>query len=126
MNDEERNIIQTHPTVGGDILKDFTSVEGICEGARYHHERYDGTGYNEGRKGEEIPLFARIICVADSYDAMASSRCYRPDLDPDYILSELKRCAGTQFDPAIASIMVDMINDGFAPVTKVPESEEEE
>lgn len=126
LNDEERSVIQTHPTVGGDILEDFTSVEGICEGARYHHERYDGTGYNEGRKGEEIPLFARIICVADSYDAMASSRCYRPDLDPEYILSELERCSGTQFDPAIASIMIDMINDGFAPVTKIPESEEEE
>ncbi len=78
---EERRIIQQHAVIGGDILKDFTSIKGIADGARYHHERYDGNGYAEGRKGDNIPICARIICVADSYDAMASSRCYRNDLD---------------------------------------------
>ncbi len=115
---EERQVIQTHSTVGGDILKDFTSIEGISEGARYHHEKFDGTGYSEGRKGEEIPLLARIICVADSYDAMASKRCYRNDLPEDYILSELDKCSGTQFDPAVAKIMIEMIKDGYVETVK--------
>lgn len=115
---EERKVIQTHPSIGGDILKDFNSIVGISEGARYHHERYDGMGYSEGRKGEDIPLLARIICVADSYDAMASKRCYRNDLPKDYILSELQKCAGSQFDPAVAKIMTEMINDGYVETVK--------
>ena len=118
LTDEERKVIQTHPSVGGDILKDFTSIEGISEGARYHHEKYDGTGYTEGRKGEDIPLLARIICVADSYDAMASKRCYRSDLPEDYILSELEKCSGTQFDPEIAKVMIGMIHDGYVETVK--------
>ena len=106
----------SHPAIGGDILKDFTSLPGISEGARYHHERYDGQGYNEGLKGEEIPFFARIICVADSYDAMSSARCYRKSLDKESIMEELKRCSGTQFDPAIVKIMLEMIEEGVVPI----------
>ena len=97
-------------------MKDFTSIPGISEGARYHHERYDGNGYNEGFKGEEIPLFARIICVADSYDAMSSARCYRKSLDKDVIMEEFKKCSGTQFDPQIVEIMLQMMEEGKVPV----------
>lgn len=118
----EREIIMSHPAIGGDILKDFTSLPGISEGARYHHERYDGNGYNEGLKGEEIPFFARIICVADSYDAMSSTRCYRKDLDPDTIKKELQKNAGTQFDPQIVAAMLELIEEGRVPVKNEKES----
>ena len=77
LTEEEMQIIRNHPTIGGEILKDFTAIQGISDGARYHHERYDGNGYNEGLKGKEIPLAARIICVADSYDTMSSKRVYK-------------------------------------------------
>lgn len=114
---EERLVIEQHVTIGGEVLKDFTSIEGIAEGALYHHERYDGKGYPNGLKGDEIPLFARIICVADSFDAMSSARCYRPKLEIGYILNELKEKSGSQFDPAIAKYMIDMIEEGVAPIS---------
>lgn len=114
---EEREIIKSHPAIGGEILKDFSSLPGISEGARYHHERYDGTGYNEGLKGEEIPFFARIICVADSYDAMSSARCYREGMDKERIIEELKSNAGTQFDANIVSIMLDLIEEEKVPIS---------
>lgn len=112
---EERKLIMQHPTFGGEILKDFTSLPGISDGARYHHERYDGKGYNEGLKGEEIPYFARIICVADSYDAMSSVRCYQGNMDTDLIVDELKEGSGTQFDPKIVDIMLELIKEGKVP-----------
>ena len=112
---EERQMIMRHPTIGGEILKDFKSLEGISDGARYHHERYDGTGYNEGLKGEEIPFFARIICVADSYDAMSSVRYYQGTLSTDVIVRELEAGSGTQFDPQIVEIMLQLIKEGKAP-----------
>ena len=89
LTEEEMQIIRNHPTIGGEILKDFTAIQGISDGARYHHERYDGNGYNEGLKGKEIPLAARIICVADSYDTMSSKRVYKELHEENYILSEL-------------------------------------
>lgn len=116
LTDEEFMLIKKHPAIGGDILHKFDAVPGIENGARYHHERYDGRGYCEGRAGEDIPLVARIIGVADSYDAMQSNRVYRPGLTEEVILNELKKNAGSQFDPGIVPIMCDMIADGFAPV----------
>ncbi|MGN1206213.1 MAG: HD-GYP domain-containing protein [Eubacterium sp.] len=118
LTEEEMQIIRSHPTIGGEILKDFTAIQGISAGARYHHERYDGNGYNEGLKGEEIPLAARIICVADSYDTMSSKRIYKELHEEDYILSELDKCSGKQFDPAIVPFMIDMIKDGTAPLPR--------
>ena len=113
---EERAVIQTHPVKGGEILKDFTALKGIADGARYHHERYDGKGYCEGLAGEDIPLVGRIICVADSYDAMSSDRCYRKALPQEKVLAEIEAGSGTQFDPQIAAIMVDMIHEGAVPI----------
>lgn len=111
---EERKIIQSHTTMGGEMLKSFTAIPGIAAGALYHHERYDGKGYPSGLAGDAIPLFARIICIADSYDAMSSNRCYRKHLEKDKILSELEANAGTQFDPDIVGHMIDMIHDNTA------------
>ncbi len=88
LTEEERIIIQRHVITGGEILKDFNALDGITEGATYHHERYDGKGYAKGLAGKDIPLLARIIGVADTYDAMSSDRCYRKALDRDVILEE--------------------------------------
>lgn len=116
LTDEEMDVIKTHPVIGGEILKDCTALTGISEGARYHHERYDGNGYCEGLKGNNIPLVARIIGVADSYDAMSNARCYRRALDKDIIIRELKNGAGSQFDPEIVPIMLQMMAENSVPV----------
>ena len=112
LTDEEFKIMQGHTTYGGKALEDFTSIGGIVEGALYHHERYDGKGYPKKLKGENIPLYARIICVADALDAMNSDRCYRPHLRPDVIKQELKKNSGTQFDPDIVECALELIEDG--------------
>lgn len=112
LTDEEYEIIKTHPAKGAEILSDVTTIPHIVEGAKYHHERYDGSGYNEGLKGNEIPLFARIIAVADTFDAMTSSRCYQVQRDKEYVVEELKRVSGKQLDPTFVNIMLTMILDG--------------
>lgn len=110
---EERKVIESHTTKGGEMLESFSSIDGIIEGALYHHERYDGKGYPQGLSGHNIPLYARIICICDSYDAMSSNRCYRRHLDRETILSELNNNAGSQFDPDIVKYMINMIEDRF-------------
>lgn len=109
---EEFEIMKKHVTKGGEILANITAIKDVSLGAKQHHEKYDGTGYTEGLKGEEICLAARIICVADSFDAMATNRSYRKHLEKQKILNELYRCRGTQFDPQIDDIMVEMITSG--------------
>ena len=112
LTDDEFEIIKSHTVRGGEILSSFKSLKNVGEGARYHHERYDGKGYPEGLSGENIPLIARMICVADSFDAMNSDRVYRKRLSGEYIISELEKNKGAQFDPKIADIMLDLIKDG--------------
>ncbi|MBO4373687.1 MAG: HD domain-containing protein [Lachnospiraceae bacterium] len=112
----ERDVIQTHVDVGGDILKDFSSIPDIADGARYHHERWDGGGYSKHLSGEQIPLIARIICIADSFDAMSSERCYRKSLTMPQIKAELELCAGRQFDPKIVPYMIKLIDEEKVPV----------
>ena len=119
LDPEELAIIRRHPATGGEILKQFSALPGIGAGARYHHERYDGKGYCEGIGGKDIPLEARIIGIADSYDAMQSNRVYRVGMTDDFILNELKKGAGTQFDPEIVPVMLQMIEDGAAPIEYV-------
>lgn len=130
LTDEEYAIMKNHVIKGGEILKDFTSVSHIVEGAKYHHERYDGKGYSSGLKGEEIPLYARIIGIADAFDAMTSNRVYRKKLDMDYVIDEIKKGRGTQFDPVIADIFLKLLDDGTIDVEKIhaetPENEEVE
>lgn len=116
LSQEEMNIIRQHVNIGGEILKNFTALEGIAEGAKYHHERYDGTGYGEGLAGMDIPQVARIIGVADSYDAMSSDRCYRKALSPEKIKEELKEHCGLQFDPEVVPHMLAMIEEGMVPI----------
>jgi HD-GYP domain-containing protein (c-di-GMP phosphodiesterase class II) len=107
---EEINIVKLHPVIGSDILQTIKQSPYISLGARYHHERYDGHGYPDGLKGEEIPEIARIIAVADTYDAMTSKRSYRTPLPQKIVRSEIIRGSGSQFDPTYAKIMIDMID----------------
>lgn len=113
LTDEEYQVIRTHVTMGYNILREFEGVPDIALGARYHHERYDGNGYCEGLRGEDIPIVARIIAVADAYDAMTSTRVYRSCLTREAARNEIIRCRGTQFDPQIADIMLEMLDEGF-------------
>ncbi len=109
---EERHEIQQHTVIGGKMLEGFTSLKGAREGALYHHEFYNGEGYPEGLKGKDIPLPARIICVADSFDAMNSDRCYRKHLGKQRVIEEITDNRGIQFDPDIADCMIRLIENG--------------
>ena len=120
LDPEERKMIEEHTVIGGKMLSSYTAIEGIKDGALYHHERFDGNGYPQGIKGKEIPLLGRIIGVADAYDAMNSDRCYRSHLSKEEILDELHKHTGTQFDPDIVKHMIDMIQDGFCDNKEIP------
>lgn len=113
LTDEEFAIIKQHPVTGNDILQDITILEHVQEGAHYHHERWDGKGYPCGLAGEEIPIYARIIALADTYDAMRSDRVYRKHLSTDKIISEFERCKGSQFDPELADVFIFMLKSGY-------------
>jgi len=107
---EEYEKIKEHPTLGAQILNDINEIPFISIGAHYHHERYDGKGYPAGLIGTDIPLFARIISVADAYDAMTSMRSYRDPIPQQQVREELVKGSGTQFDPEFARIMVHLID----------------
>lgn len=111
LDDFEYNIIKQHPEKGSAILQNIKEMPELTIGARWHHERYDGKGYPEGLKGEAIPEEARIIAVADAYDAMSSNRSYRHSLSQDVVRREIEKGIGTQFDPQYAKIMLQMIDE---------------
>ena len=119
LTDEEYAIMKSHTTHGAKILSDFTLLDHVIEGAEFHHERYDGRGYPKGLKGEEIPLYARIIGVADAFDAMTANRVYRKQMDFGYVLGELERGRGTQFDPQFVDILLKLIRDGVIDLNKL-------
>ena len=112
LTDEEFNVIKMHPVIGADILKNISmDIPGIEIGARWHHEKYAGGGYPDGLKGDDIPKIARIISVADAYDAMTSKRSYRDVLPQQYVRKEFVEKSGIQFDPVYANLMVEMIDE---------------
>lgn len=111
LTDEEFEIMKKHTVYGAEILKDFSSIVGIDIGAKYHHERFDGKGYPSGLMGEDIPMIARIIGVADAFDAMNSKRCYREKLPADVILSELEKNRDKQFDSKIIDCLLMVIEE---------------
>ena len=110
LTDEEYAAIKTHPVIGMQILSSISQSPYLSVGAHYHHERYDGNGYPDGLKGEEIPEIARIIAVADAYDAMTSKRSYRDPIPQDLVREEFVKGSGSQFDPYIARIMLHLID----------------
>lgn len=111
LTDEEYDIIKNHPVLGARILGNIKEMPKLANGARWHHERYDGKGYPDGLSGEDIPEEARIIAVADSYDAMTSHRSYRKSLPQEVVREEIEKGKGTQFDPRFASIMLEMMDE---------------
>ena len=111
LTEEEYDVIKQHPVLGADILKDITELPDAVVGARWHHEWFNGTGYPDRLEGKKIPEAARIIGVADAYDAMSSKRSYREALSQQTIRSEIINGTGTQFDPVIADVMLAMIDE---------------
>ncbi len=99
LTEEEFLVMKKHPELSYEILKEYPGLEKIAENARLHHERFDGRGYPLGLKGDEIPLYARIILIADTFDAMTSTRPYRKGLDYSVAYDELNQFSGSQFDP---------------------------
>ncbi len=112
LTNEEYQMMKQHTVIGGEILKDIGMLKGIDVGARYHHERYDGKGYPDGISGEDIPYIARIIAVADAYDAMTSNRIYRKHLHEEKVMNELKAGLGTQFDPKAGQALIELLQKG--------------
>ncbi|MCH5268847.1 MAG: response regulator [Lachnospiraceae bacterium] len=111
LTDDEYDVMKSHPVKGETILKTITEFPQLLIGARSHHERYDGKGYPDGIAGEDIPMEARIIAIADAYDAMTSKRSYRDALAQSTARSEVEKGSGSQFDPEFAGIMLDMIDE---------------
>ena len=108
----ERNRIKEHPIIGVNILKPIKELEGSMLGVRYHHERFDGKGYPEGLSGEQIPLIASIISVADSFDAMSTDRPYRLAMPKDKAIDEIRQLSGRQFSPRIADSFLELCKEG--------------
>ena len=119
LTDEEYAIMKSHVIKGAEILKEFTLLENISEGALYHHERYDGTGYIFGLKGDEIPLNARIIGLADTFDAMTANRVYRQQLNLDIVIDEIKRYSGSQFDPKLVKILLQLLDEKVIDINQI-------
>ena len=115
LTDDEYSLIKKHPVIGAEILKDVTLLPHVLEVTRGHHERYDGNGYPDGLAGKEIPVHARIVAMADSYDAMSSRRIYRSALSRDVIYEEIRKNRGLQFDPEITDIFLKLMDENRLP-----------
>jgi HD-GYP domain-containing protein (c-di-GMP phosphodiesterase class II) len=111
LTQQEYEVFKKHPQYGRDILEPIKFLHPLIPGVQLHHERWDGNGYPLGLKGTEIPLIARIIAVADAYDAMTSNRAYRRALPEDVAVGEIERCAAAQFDPEVAMAFTEGIDE---------------
>jgi len=121
LTDDEYSEIKNHPSIGAHILSNATIFKDALPIVKHHHERYDGNGYPGKLKGEEIPYLARIAAVADSFDAMTSKRTYRNSLSLDIVKEEIERCKGTQFDPNIADVFLDILNNDYGKIEEIRE-----
>ncbi len=121
LTDDEYSEIKNHPTIGAHILSTATIFQNIIPIVKHHHEKYDGFGYPGKLKGEEIPYFARITAVADTFDAMTSKRTYRDALPLDTVIAEITRCKGTQFDPKIADVFLDILEHHYEEIKEIQE-----
>ena len=121
LSDDEYSQIKNHPTIGAHILGDAKVFKDILPMVKHHHERFDGRGYPSGLAGTDIPLIARIAAVADTFDAMTSKRTYRNSLPLDFVKEEIKKCSGTQFDPEIAGIFLDILNNDYQEIAQIQE-----
>ena len=121
LSDDEYLEIKKHPTIGAHILSTASIFQSILPIVKYHHERYDGKGYPEGLKGEDIPYLARITAIADAFDAMTSKRVYRDSIDINRVIEEFKNCRGIQFDPQIDDLFVSILENNYDSLLKIHE-----
>lgn len=121
LTDDEYSEIKNHPTIGAHILSTATIFKDLIPIVKHHHERYDGNGYPSQLKGDTIPYLARITAVADTFDAMTSRRTYRDALSLDIVKSEIQRCKGTQFDPAIADVFLSILENHYEQIEAIQE-----
>lgn len=121
LTDDEYSEIKNHPSIGAHILCNASIFKDIIPVVKHHHEKFDGTGYPGKLKGNAIPYLARIAAVADTFDAMTSKRTYREPLSLDIVKSEFERCSGTQFDPEIAKVFLNILNNHYEEIKKIQE-----
>ena len=119
LSDDEYSEIKNHPTIGAHILSTASIFKDILPIVKYHHERYDGKGYPEKLQGEKIPYLARITAIADTFDAMTSKRVYRDSLSIENVIEELKKCKGTQFDPKLDDLFVDILKNNYNEIIEI-------
>ena len=116
LTDEEYEDIKKHPVIGYELLEKNNIFKDILPAVRHHHEKFDGSGYPDGLKGNQIPIMARIVCVADSFDAMMSKRSYRDKMDLDYTMDQIEKCSGSQFDPQIARAFKSLMETRYSEI----------
>ena len=121
LTDDEYSEIKNHPSIGAHILSTATIFKDIIPIVKHHHEKYDGTGYPSKLKGEDIPYLARIAAIADSFDAMTSKRTYRDCLPIETVISEFERCRGTQFDPNLTDVFLDILRNHYGEIKEIQE-----
>lgn len=121
LTDDEYSEIKNHPSIGSHILSTASIFQDIIPIVKHHHEKYDGHGYPSQLKGNDIPYFARIAAIADSFDAMTSRRTYRDSLPIETVIAEFERCKGTQFDPELTDIFLDILNNHFDEIKEIQE-----
>ena len=119
LTDDEYSEIKNHPSIGAHILCNAEAFQNIIPIVKHHHEKFDGTGYPGKLQGNDIPYLARIAAVADTFDAMTSRRTYRDSLPLDVVKAEIERCSGTQFDPQIANVFLDILNNHYDEIEKI-------
>ena len=121
LTDDEYSQIKNHPSIGAHILQNASIFKDIIPIVKHHHEKYDGNGYPGRLKGEEIPFMARIAAVADTFDAMTSKRSYRDPLSLDIVKAEIEKCSGSQFDPEITKVFLDILNNEYNKIEEIKE-----
>ena len=119
LTDDEYSQIKNHPSIGAHILQNSEFFKDMIPIVKHHHEKYDGTGYPSKLKGEDIPYFARIAAVADTFDAMTTKRSYRTALPLDVVKKEFEKCSGTQFDPKIAKVFLDILENDYKSIEDI-------
>ena len=119
LTDDEYSEIKNHPSIGVHILSSATIFKDIIPIVKHHHEKYDGNGYPGKLKGEQIPYLARIAAIADTFDAMTSKRSYRDSLPLETVIDEFKRCKGTQFDPKLDDVFLDILENHYDEIEKI-------
>ena len=125
LSENEYSEIKNHPTIGAHILSTASIFQDILPIVKYHHERYDGKGYPEQLSGEKIPFLARITAIADTFDAMTSRRSYRDSLPIETVISEIEGCKGTQFDPEIATVFINILKNSPEKIIEIQEKYKE-